>query len=234
MRVAILDDDGTLRAQLVDIVRQQGHLCFDFAAGKLLIKALREQSFDLLLLDWEVPDLSGIEVLDWTTRNLDPGPKVIIITARTEEGDIVRGLEAGADDYVTKPISAEVLKARMAAVLRRTNTNTGTPGIEDFGRYRFHHLSESVWVDGEEVATTAKEFHLALLLFQNIHRSLSRAHILEEVWGRNPDLPTRTLDAHISQIRSRLKLRPEYGLRLSSVYSFGYRLEALDQVIATQ
>ncbi len=80
-----------------------------------------------------------------------------------------------------------------------------------------------------EVATTAKEFHLALLLFRNIHRSLSRAHILEAVWGRNPDLPTRTLDAHISLVRGKLGLRPENGLRLSSVYSFGYRLESLGE-----
>ncbi len=119
MRVAILDDDATLRDYLAVAVRQQGHSCIEFGTGKALVKALREQSFDLLLLDWEVPDLSGIEILDWMERNLDPRPKVIMVTARAEEADIVRGLEAGADDYVTKPVPPAVLAARMAAVMRR-------------------------------------------------------------------------------------------------------------------
>ncbi len=83
--------------------------------------------------------------------------------------------------------------------------------------------------DGEPVALTAKEFGLALLLFRNVHRALSRGHILEAIWGRNPDLPTRTLDMHISRIRSKLELRPQNGYRLAPVYSYGYRLERLTE-----
>ena len=82
-------------------------------------------------------------------------------------------------------------------------------------------------MNGELLPLTAKEFGLALLLFRNVHRALSRGHILEAIWGRNPDLPTRTLDMHISRIRTKLELRPENGYRLAPVYSYGYRLEQL-------
>ena len=87
---------------------------------------------------------------------------------------------------------------------------------------------QSVVVEGETVTLTAKEFELAATLFRNLHRPLSRAYLLEMVWGRNPDLPTRTLDAHISRIRAKLGLRPERGFRLIPVYSYGYRLEAIE------
>lgn len=228
MRIAILDDDRELCAHIAVLMRELGHVCVEFTAGKSLMRALRQESFDLLLLDWEVPDFTGIEIVGWVRQNLDPSPPVIMITARSRDQDIVSGLEAGADDYVMKPVQANVLAARVAAVLRRSYSQSGTPEVESFGAYRFSHLTESVEVNDVRVETTAKEFHLALLLFRNIHRSLSRAHILEAVWGRNPDLPTRTLDVHISQIRGRLMLRPQNGVRLSSVYSFGYRLESVE------
>jgi DNA-binding response OmpR family regulator len=209
-------------------MRSDGHSCFEFHSGEALRRALRRESYDLLLLDWELPDLSGIELLAWARASLASPPPVIMLTGRTADGDIVEGLDTGADDYVTKPVQAAVLRARVEALLRRSYGVQPTPRIESFGDHVFDPIAMTVTVRGEAVDVTAKEFGLALLLFRNLNRPLSRAHIMETVWGRNPEIPSRTLDAHVSQIRGRLGLRPEHGLRLASVYSFGYRLASID------
>ena len=229
MRLAILDDDRELCAQVATVMRSAGHSCFEFHSGEALRRALRRESYDLLLLDWELPDLSGVDLLAWARANLPSPPPVIMMTGRTDDGDIVHGLDTGADDYVTKPVQTSVLKARVDAVLRRAYGAVSAPRVENFGDLVFDPIAMTVSVRGTSVDVTAKEFGLALLLFRNLNRPLSRAHIMETVWGRNPEIPSRTLDAHVSQIRGRLGLRPEHGLRLASVYSFGYRLESIDQ-----
>ncbi len=227
MRLAILDDDRELCASIASVMRSAGHACYEFHSGEALRRALRRESYDLLLLDWELPDLSGIDLLAWARSNLPAPPPVIMLTGRTGDGDIVHGLDIGADDYVTKPVNTSVLKSRVEALLRRSYGASTAPRVENFGDHVFDPLAMTVTVRGAEVDVTAKEFGLALLLFRNMNRPLSRAHIMETVWGRNPDIPSRTLDAHVSQIRGRLGLRPEHGLRLASVYSFGYRLEQI-------
>jgi DNA-binding response OmpR family regulator len=230
MRLAILDDDRELCAQVASVMRGAGHACYEFHSGEALRRALRRESYDLLLLDWELPDLSGVDLLAWARATLPAPPPVIMLTGRTGDGDIVHGLDIGADDYVTKPVNTAVLKSRVEALLRRSYGHATAPRIEAFGDHVFDPMGMSVTVRGTEVELTAKEFGLALLLFRNLNRPLSRAHIMETVWGRNPEIPSRTLDAHVSQIRGRLGLRPENGLRLASVYSFGYRLEQIDSV----
>jgi DNA-binding response OmpR family regulator len=229
MRVAILDDDSTLCSHVLRLMVDAGHAPSEFHSSKSILKALRQNSFDLLLLDWTLPDSSGIEVLSWVREHLDPSPPVIMITARVGENDIVAGLTAGADDYISKPIQDSVLKARVEAVLRRAYGGPGKRSIEVYGEYAFDVPQRTLKVSGQPVVTTAKEFTLALLMFRNLARPLSRGHIMEAVWGHGPDMMSRTLDAHISQIRGRLGLRPENGLRLSSVYSFGYRLEQVER-----
>jgi DNA-binding response OmpR family regulator len=113
-------------------------------------------------------------------------------------------------------------------VLRRSNSPASEARFEDYGAYRFDKLREAVLFNEEEVKLTAKEFALARLFFQNQHRALSRAYILEMLWNSVADLPTRTLDMHISRIRSKLHLRPESGYRLLPIFGYGYRLESFD------
>ena len=227
MRLAILDDDRELCARVASVMRNAGHAAYEFHSGEALRRALRRESYDLLLLDWELPDLSGIELLTWARSTLPSPPPVIMMTGRTGDGDIVQGLDVGADDYVTKPVNTAVLKSRVEAVLRRSYGSVAGPSIETFGDHVFDPMAMTATVRGAEIDLTAKEFGLAMLLFRNLNRPLSRAHIMETVWGRNPDIASRTLDAHVSQIRGRLGLRPEHGRRLASVYSFGYRLEQI-------
>ena len=135
------------------------------------------------MLDWSLPDTSGLEVLKWVKENLDSSPPVVMITSRTDEADIVTGLTEGADDYVTKPIQDDVLKARVEAVLRRAYGGQARKSVEVYGEHAFDVETRSVTVRGEPVVLTAKEFSLALLLFRNLQRPLSRSYIMEAVGG---------------------------------------------------
>lgn len=228
MRIAILDDEEEVRAFVAATLTAAGHTCYIFSNARTLFTKLRQETFDLLVVDWNMPDKSGIEILQWVGQNVDPRIPAILLTNRNTDEDIVAGLDAGADDYVIKPAQASVLLARASAVLRRTAPPKATGASETYGPYTIHPTLHTVDVEGETITLTAKEFELAAALFRNMHRALSRSYLLETVWGRNPDLPTRTLDAHISRVRAKLGLRPERGFRLTPVYSYGYRLEALE------
>lgn len=232
MRIAILEDDEVQREAMSGLLALNGHHCHTFAASKALLRALRNETYDLLVLDWNLPDLPGIEVLQWSQRNLKPAPPALIVTSRTDDADVVEGLNAGADDYVVKPVQSAVLMARVNAILRRAYAPADDGPIERYDDYLFDTAAQTVRVRDETVALTAKEFSLSRLLFQNLHRALSRDHLLEMVWGHSPDVQTRTLDMHISRIRMKLGLRPEHGYKLIPVYSYGYRLEKLADIAA--
>ena len=225
MRIAVLEDDPAQADLLLQVLTRGGHLCAHFSDGEVLRARLRGETFDLLLLDWNVPGLSGLDLLSWVRTALASRPAVIMLTARTQSADIVAALNAGADDYVSKPVDNAVLLARINAVLRRLQSAEPTSQAELIAGLKFDPLSETVTGPAGEVQLTSKEFALALSLFRNLNRPLSRAYLLETVWGRRPDLATRTLDAHVSRLRTKLDLRPERGYRLAPVYSFGYRLE---------
>lgn len=227
MRIAILEDDAALADQMAEALEANGHNPLVFRTGAALMTALKRDTFDLLVLDWNLPDTSGIDVLGWVRESLDGAPPVLFVTSRGDEADIVRALNLGADDYVVKPIKVAEFQARVGALLRRRFPQQAAD-IQNFGPIRFEVGRQSVVVDGTEVVTTNKEFSLALLLFQNLNRPLSRAYLLDKIWGMSADLQTRTLDAHISRVRTKLRLRPEAGYRLSPVYSYGYRLERFE------
>ena len=228
MRIAALDDDEAQLQSVSQLIRMSGHTCMPFIAADALINVLRRESFDLLVLDWNVPDLSGVEIIRWVRRNIADPPPILLLTSRTAEADIVEGLNAGADDYVVKPFQPDILRARIDALLRRSFVARMADRLDQFEGYGFDTSTETLSRDGQSIALTSKEFRLALLLFRNLHRALSRAHILETVWGHNLALPTRTLDVHISRVRTKLDLRAANGFRLSPVYSYGYRLERFD------
>ncbi|MPS68139.1 response regulator transcription factor [Novosphingobium aerophilum] len=226
MRIAILEDDLALAGYVEKSLLASGNSCAMFADGQNLLHQMHRETFDMLILDWNVPGMSGLQILDWMRENLDSRPPSLMLTSRSAEEDIVAGLSAGADDYVIKPVSSAVLLARVAAVARRAYPTPTNP-VETFGPFRFDSRAETIELLGEAVAVTAKEFALATLLFRNMNRALSRAYLLEAIWGVRPNLPTRTLDAHISNVRTKLNLRPANGFKLSPIYSYGYRLEAL-------
>ncbi|AMO97367.1 response regulator [Collimonas fungivorans] len=209
------------------MLTSSGHICHPFQSGKEILNQLRRESYDMLVLDWQVPDLSGPEVLRWVRDKLPKTIPVLFITSRSGEDDIVEGLAAGADDYMIKPIRRSELVARVQALLRRAYPIQNSSEQIVFNDYLFETRSGRLTLAGKPIEITQKEFDLALLFFRNLGRPLSRAYILEAVWSRDVDIPSRTMDTHVSRVRSKLQLRPENGYRLAPVYSYGYRLEQL-------
>jgi two-component system, OmpR family, response regulator RegX3 len=224
MRIALLEDHQDQADLLVVWLKADGHVCHPFAQGPDLVRAAQRESFDMFLLDWEVPGMSGTEVLTWIRANIAEPVPVLFVTARQREEDIVHALSAGADDYMVKPLRKLELLARVSALARRIRPR-GDEDVIKFGRLSLDSRARRVMLDGEEVTLTQKDYDLTLFLLRNVGRLLSRGHILESVWGRSAEINTRTVDTHISRIRGKLQLTPENGWRLSAVYQHGYRLE---------
>lgn len=225
MRIALLEDDEQL-GQLVALwLEEAGHAPQLFATGAALTKALERESFDLLILDWMLPDTTGDKVLLWVRERTDWAIPVIFVTARDSEEEIVGGLNLGADDYIAKPVRRQEFLARVAAVARRSQMPVAPSGRLSFPPFELDEGSRSVQRDGQPVELTQKEYELALFLFRNHGRLLSRGHILQSVWGHQADITTRTVDTHISRLRTKLGLGPESGWQLNAIYNHGYRLE---------
>ena len=228
MRIALLEDEQD-QAHLVSAwLTAAGHSCHVCKGGKDLVREAQRESFDLFLLDWEVPGMSGAEALVWIRANIaDPVP-VLFVTARQREEDIVHALSSGADDYMVKPLGKLELLARIDALARRMRpAQRQDEGVLDYGRLSVDGRNRQVRLDGRVVTMTQKDYELAVFLLRNIGRLLSRGHILEAVWGQSAELNTRTVDTHVSRIRGKLELTPENGWRLSAVYQHGYRLERI-------
>lgn len=227
MRIALLEDDQTQCELICQVGAAVGHSCQFFQTGWDLLSHLRRESCDLLIINWQVKDASGTEVLRWVRDKLPPVLPVLFLTGRSAEDDIVAALAAGANDYIIKPIRRGELVTRVQVLLRRAYpAQSGCERIQ-FDQYVFEVPTGRLTMAGKQIEVTQKEFDLALLLFQNLGRPLSRAYILEAIWSREGDVPSRTMDTHVSRVRNKLQLKTENGFRLTPVYSYGYRLEQL-------
>lgn len=228
MRVAIADRDPEVVNFLKEVVEHMGHRTAVFSSGLHLLTQLQRDTFDLLILSWNLPDRSCSEALNWVTDNLTFPPAIMVVTGADGE-DITTILHAGADDVLVIPEKCDVAEARIAALLRRSVNRLAQPlRPQQFGRYCFDRQNERASFDDEQIVLTSKEFALALLFFQNPHRALSRAYILDAVWNSVAGLPSRTLDMHVARIRSKLRLKPDNGYELLTVFGFGYRLERFE------
>ena len=227
VKVALLEDDED-QAELIGIWLEDDNFRVTTAHSGEEMKALLETGdVDLVILDWGLPDISGMEMLEWIRNNLTWSLPVLFLTARTEEKDIVGALENGADDFVSKPARRDEFLARVKAVARRSGVMENRAGEMEVGRYRFQRDGRICEMDGETVSLTAREFELAWYLFARRGQVLPREKIYRAVWGNAEMIHTRTIDTHMSRIRKKLDLRPENGWHLSSVYHYGYRLERL-------
>jgi DNA-binding response OmpR family regulator len=230
MRIAIADDELDVRDYLTAIVEEQGHLAVAYSDGNALAQALARDTFDLVILDWTMPGKDGLALLKWMQTSLDERPPVIMMTNRTAKADITEALNSGAADYITKPEDRGVIAARINAMLRRSTSGSGAFETEAvYGVYKLNRIDQTVTFHDETVTMTAKEFELADLFFRNRDRTLSRNYIMETIWRTTATLATRTLDMHISRVRSKLNLKPENGFRIFTVFGYGYRLESLDK-----
>ena len=229
MHIGVLEDDIDQSNLISFWLAAKGHQTTCYEKGQDLIAAVRSAQFDMLILDWELPDIDGLSVLKWLRRHLDSEMAIIFITARDSEEDVVAALGAGADEYLTKPLSQAETLARIEAVARRSRTEPNTrPAQQTVGPIEYNLASQQITLNGRAVALTRREFELIVMLLQNLGRLVPRDVILKEIWGLNASVVTRTVDTHISRVRKKLNLTPQEGWLLKGVYHHGYRLERLD------
>lgn len=226
MHIGILEDDTDQQALLGLWLAVAKHSFTVFGTVALMLEGLKREHFDALLLDWMLPDGSGIEVLQWVRNNMGWDMAVLILTACDDESTVVQALQAGADDFVLKPPKQAELLARMSAAGRRASPG-GLPVLR-LGAYEIDVPRHILSMDGVPVAMTQKEFDLAVYLFQSPARLLSRDHLLNKVWGLNIEVDTRTVDTHVSRLRKKLSLDGRRGWKMSPVYGYGYRLDRVD------
>ncbi len=227
MKIAFLEDDAAFAATIIEWLEQAGHDVTWFRSGRECVRALSEGRYDLCLFDWMLPDMSGPDVMA-SLKLKGTLPPVVFLTGRDAEEDVVQVIQAGADDYMVKPPSRSVLVARIHAVARRCSAQLRPEPVQDFGGLRIDFDKRRFEQDGAPVRLTEKETELALYFFGRVGMLLPRGHLIQVVWGSSPDIDTRTVDVHVSHLRSKLKLVPENGWRLTSVYRQGYRLERVE------
>lgn len=230
MHIASLEDEVAQGELIQSILTKTGYRCTLHTKGRdLLAELARSHDYDLLLIDWELPDITGFDVLRWVRSNLGQSLPVIFVTNRSEETDLVSALQAGADDYLVKPIREAELLARIQALMRRTSTLPVSETPFQCAAYYVDPANGRIELHGAQVELAPKEFELALLFLRNPDHLFSRDVLSSSVWNRDIPATSRTIDTHLSNIRRKLQFKPENGVRLTASYALGYRLELLGE-----
>lgn len=225
-RVLVVEDHADIAELVTHYLERAGHSAEIVDTGSAVMSRLLEAPADLVLLDLMLPGMDGRQVCrairDDARTACTP---IVMLTAHGEETDRVRGLELGADDYITKPFSPKELVARVNAHLRRSNREAGTGAGSEVISYGALHIDTArhvITLNGVDVRLTAKEFLLLRYLIANRGRVVSRDRLLTDVWGYNYTGGTRTVDVHVRRLREKLPFLTE---ALTTVKQFGYKLE---------
>jgi two-component system phosphate regulon response regulator PhoB len=224
----VVDDEPDITALVTYHLAKAGYQVSTAANGEEALEAARVVRPDLVVLDLMLPGVSGYDVLRrlrMEEHTRDAG--VILLSARREEVDRVKGLSLGADDYLTKPFSPEELRLRVQAVLRRLHAPATAQGsLLVAGPLTIDRAAHRVVLDGNEVTLTSTEYKLLLTLVERRGRVQTRPQLLQAVWEAQPDIQTRTVDMHIQRLRAKLG---EAGRMIETVRGFGYRFRASDR-----
>jgi two-component system response regulator RegX3 len=225
-RILIVEDESSFSEALSFLLSKEGFEVSIAETGRAALEIFKKQTFDLILLDLMIPEISGIEVCR-AIRTTSAVP-IIMLTAKDSEVDKVVGLELGADDYVTKPYSSRELVARIKAVLRRGSTDEQgqESGVHVLGNIRMDIERHSVSVNGIAVSLPLKEFELLEFLLRNEGRVLTRAQLIDRVWGGDYYGDTKTLDVHIKRLRSKIEVDPANPVLIQTIRGLGYKFEA--------
>ncbi len=222
-RIVVVEDDDTIAMGLVQALKHAGHRVQHYDRGETALDAISTWNPHLVLLDWMLPGVSGIEVLKYI-RQTNADVPVIMLTAKTGEADRVDGLDAGADDYVLKPFSIKELLARVRARLR------SIPADEDDGRFHFGEVSVDLrrrvlHKGSDEVRLTTHEAGVLSYLIERRGQDVTREELLENVWGYSPTMQTRTVDNQILKLRKKIEQVPADPRHILTIHGVGYRFE---------
>jgi two-component system response regulator RegX3 len=227
LTIALVEDEPTQSFMISTLLESAGFIVAAFADGASLLRNPQLREMDLILLDWELPAQSGLQVMQ-ALREDGIGIPVVFLTGSEDERRVVEALSVGADDYVLKPPRAAELAARIRAVVRRASSTVTVAQVLDCHPYRFDPANRQLRINGELVATTAREFELARHFFANAGQTISRHTLLVRVWRTSPNVTTRTIDTFVSRLRKRIGLDGSHGWKLEALYQQGYRLVAHD------
>jgi DNA-binding response OmpR family regulator len=233
LRIGYLEDEQSQAELVKSWLAGEGFVVTHAATGRDFIHLLNDNPVDLLILDWQLPDMEGLDVLASIRGQLNSNVPVLFATQRDAEADIVRALQAGADDYLIKPLRKAELLARLNSLARRAGVTTEDARLT-LGPILLDSASESVTINGDLVKLTPKDYKLAYCMLKNVGKLLSRDYLLREVWGIDATLNTRTVDVHVSRIRRSLNIGPEIGYCIKTVYQHGYRLEKLEALMPVE
>lgn len=225
MRIAVFHDAPVLLEKIRGNLQPE-HSCHFYADALTLLKAFRRETFDLLITGWDLPGMDGIEVIQRVREMTGQHLPILVVTRRNEERDVIEALARGADDYMVKPVRTGELAARVSALLRRAYPLAHSEQLI-FGHYRFDAEQRNLSLRGELISLKNREYDLALFLFRNAGRLLSRAHLREAAWGEYSKAPSRSLDTHVSRLRARLCLTPDNGYTINAFYGMGYKLDVV-------
>jgi two-component system phosphate regulon response regulator PhoB len=223
INVLVVEDEEAIREMLTLVLEQADFAVHTAGDVQQALSRMDEQEPDLILLDWMLPGISGVE---WTRRlkkdeNYGDIP-LILVTARGEEEDKIRGLDVGADDYVTKPFSPRELIARIRAVLRRSNRQAKLDGRIEIGGILLDTDGHRLSIDDESVSLSPTEYRLMEFFLTHPSKVYSRAQLLDQVWGRSAYIEERTVDVHIRRLRKILSEHDREEM-IQTVRGFGYR-----------
>lgn len=219
-KIFCVEDDKSIRDLIIYALSNEGFEVKGFEDFKFMRKGLEGETPDLFLLDIMLPGEDGLFILDWLRHNSYKDTPAIMLTAKDHEIDKVKGLDLGADDYITKPFSILELCARVRAILRRVSQDDST--IIEANGIRIDKISRRVYVDDKEIELTYKEFELLAYLVQNKGIVLSRDKIMSEIWGFDFEGESRTVDVHIAFLRQKLGKKGQY---IKTIRNVGYKME---------
>jgi DNA-binding response OmpR family regulator len=219
-RLLIIDDDARLAAMVSDYLAAAGFAVDRRLTGRDGLAAIERTTYDAIILDVMLPDIDGFEVCRLIRRRAQT--PILMLTARGEEMDRIVGLEIGADDYLPKPFNPRELQARIRAIMRRGRVAAPADGALRFGRLQIDRESRTVRVDGEEKILTSHQFDLLAALAENAGRVLNRERLMDLVKGEELEAFDRSVDVHISRIRSAIEDDPKHPRRIITVRGAGY------------
>lgn len=219
--IYIVEDDSDIREIEMIALKNSGHVVYAFETAKEFYRKIEERVPDLILLDVMLPDESGYEIVKKLRKNpVTKKVPVIMVTAKTQEIDMIKGLDDGADDYIKKPFSVMELISRVKAMLRRTSSEEQK--VLRLDDLRIDHERHMVYVQDRVIELTFKEYELLRLLLSNVGVVMSRENIMIHVWGTDFEGESRTVDMHIKTLRQKLG---DMGARIKTVRNVGYVIE---------